>query len=100
MDKGDTVYAAYVLDGEVKVEGATVAAVGPKLVRLEGAGRAFHWKCSFPMGGPGYSLTTVDALEVLLADCETDVLRARGWLARTESVRDLVMATLAGERVR
>ncbi len=100
MTKGDSVFAAYVLNGEVIIEEATVAAVGDRLVRIDSGGRGFHWKRIFRLGEPGYSESRLAALESLLADTETDVLRARGWLARAESTRDLVQATLAGETVR
>ncbi len=100
MTKGDKVFAAYVLDGEIHVEAATVAAVGDRLVRIENGGRAFHWKRVFRLDDPGFHETRLAALEALLADCETDVLRARGWLARAEGNRDLVMATVAGEKFR
>ncbi len=100
MTKGDKVFAAYVADGEVVVEETRVAAVGERVIRIEDGGRAFGWRRLLPLGGPGYSLGRIEAVEALLAEREGVVLQIRGALARAEAERDLVMATVAGERAR
>lgn len=100
MTKGDKVYAAYIADCEVVVEEAHIAAIGEKAIRIEDGGRAFHWRRVFEVGQPGYSETHSAALEALLAECETAVIQARELLNQSEMERDLVLATVLGEKIR